>query len=303
MKFKLIEKGNPSQPSAPKKYYPSAVNAGKVTVKDFTKEIAGRSSLTRGDIENVLSNFIDELPTFLKLGMSVQLGDFGTLRLNLSDDRFQNRNRYGKSYLYAECGTEKRIGGHSLRKRGSVMKKILLSTILAIGLATGAVQTTQAQTAATDPDVVINGVTWATRNVDAPGAFAAAPESAGMFYQWGSNIGWSATDPLTASDGNNTWRDVSNHAFQIWFSTNDPCPNGWRVPTVDEMDSWQIAPHNRITQNGIIGYLFTDNISGNSIFLSAAGKRVDMPYNGALLWAGENGYYWTSYMFYNGTGY
>jgi predicted histone-like DNA-binding protein len=86
MKFRLIERANPNQPSAPKRYYPSAVNAGKFTIKDFAKEIAGRSSLTRGDIENVLSNFMEELPTFLKLGMSVQLGDFGTLRLNLSGD-------------------------------------------------------------------------------------------------------------------------------------------------------------------------------------------------------------------------
>jgi hypothetical protein len=30
MKFKLIEKGNPQQPSAPKKWYPSAVNAGNL---------------------------------------------------------------------------------------------------------------------------------------------------------------------------------------------------------------------------------------------------------------------------------
>ncbi|MDR0872383.1 MAG: HU family DNA-binding protein [Prevotellaceae bacterium] len=86
MKFRLIERANPNQPSAPKKLYPSAVNAGKLTLKDLAKEIAGRSSLTKGDIENVLSNFIDELPIFLKLGMSVQLGDFGTVRLNLTGE-------------------------------------------------------------------------------------------------------------------------------------------------------------------------------------------------------------------------
>jgi nucleoid DNA-binding protein len=34
----------------------------------------------------VLSNFIDELPTFLKHGMSVQLGNFGTMRLTISSD-------------------------------------------------------------------------------------------------------------------------------------------------------------------------------------------------------------------------
>ena len=32
---------------------------------------------------------------------------------------------------------------------------------------------------------VINGVKWATCNVDAHGKFAATPESYGMLYQWG----------------------------------------------------------------------------------------------------------------------
>jgi hypothetical protein len=46
-----------------KKWYANPVNAGKFTVKDFAKEIAGRSLLTRGDIENTLDNFPEELPT------------------------------------------------------------------------------------------------------------------------------------------------------------------------------------------------------------------------------------------------
>jgi predicted histone-like DNA-binding protein len=99
MKFKLIKKGNPSQPAAPQKWYPSAVNAGKLTLKDFAKEIAGRSSLTRGDIENVLTNFLDELPTFLKLGMSIQLGDFGTVRLNVSGDGAETPETFNPATL------------------------------------------------------------------------------------------------------------------------------------------------------------------------------------------------------------
>jgi len=42
-----------------------------------------------------------------------------------------------------------------------------------------------------DEGVVINGVKWATRNVDRPNTFAETPESAGMFYQWNDKIGWS----------------------------------------------------------------------------------------------------------------
>jgi predicted histone-like DNA-binding protein len=86
MKYKVIQKGNPQKPDDPKKQYASPVNAGRFTVRDFAKEIAGRSSLTRGDVENVLNNFLDELPTFLKLGLSVKLGDFGTMRLTLSSE-------------------------------------------------------------------------------------------------------------------------------------------------------------------------------------------------------------------------
>jgi predicted histone-like DNA-binding protein len=81
MKYRIVRRGNPSNPAAPKKKYANAVNAGKFTLKDFAKEIAGRSSLTRGDIENVLNNLVDVLPTLLKLGLSIKLGDFGTLRV------------------------------------------------------------------------------------------------------------------------------------------------------------------------------------------------------------------------------
>jgi predicted histone-like DNA-binding protein len=86
MKYKLVEKRNPMKLGEPKKWYATGINTGKITIRDFSKEVAGRSSLTRGDIENVLANFLDELPTFLKMGMSVQLGEFGSLRLTVSSE-------------------------------------------------------------------------------------------------------------------------------------------------------------------------------------------------------------------------
>jgi predicted histone-like DNA-binding protein len=86
MRFKVQKMVNPRDPQCPKFKHATPVNAGHMTLKDFAMEIAGRSSLTRGDIENVLSNFLDELPTFLKIGMSVQLGEFGTLRLTISSE-------------------------------------------------------------------------------------------------------------------------------------------------------------------------------------------------------------------------
>lgn len=61
---------------------------------DIAKDIAGRSSLTRGDIENVLFNFIDQLPSYLRDGFSVQLGEFGTMRLTLSSEGALNEKAF-----------------------------------------------------------------------------------------------------------------------------------------------------------------------------------------------------------------
>lgn len=86
MKIKLVEKLNPTDRTKPAKWYANAVMVGKKDLRSIAKEIAGRSSLTRGDIENVLSNFVDELPVMLKDGFSVQLGEFGTMRLALGSE-------------------------------------------------------------------------------------------------------------------------------------------------------------------------------------------------------------------------
>ena len=84
MKVKLVVRTNPRKQGDPGKWYANPVNAGKKTLRDIAKDIAGRSSLTRGDIENVLTNFMECLPSYLRDGFSVQLGEFGTMRLTLS---------------------------------------------------------------------------------------------------------------------------------------------------------------------------------------------------------------------------
>jgi predicted histone-like DNA-binding protein len=99
MKIKLVERMNPADRSQPAKWYANAVNAGKKDLKSIAAGIAGRSSLTRGDIENVLSNFVDELPELLKDGFSVQLGEFGTLRLSLSSEGAEKPEKFNTSNI------------------------------------------------------------------------------------------------------------------------------------------------------------------------------------------------------------
>lgn len=84
--YKLIERGNPRDIEAPKKFYATHVNKGKKSLKDISVDIEDRSSLSRGDISNVLDNLVDQIPKYLLDGQSVQLGDLGTFRLSLSSD-------------------------------------------------------------------------------------------------------------------------------------------------------------------------------------------------------------------------
>ena len=142
--------------------------------------------------------------------------------------------------------------------------------------------------------VLINGVVWASRNVDAPGTFAATPESPGMFYQWNCKVGWRSSIPVKNSKGDAKWNS-SAAIYTTWRESCDPSPAGWRLPTRAELEKlletakvdskWTI-------RNGVNGRKFTDKTTGASIFLPAAGYRDY--YIGTLYGAGMGGYYWSS---------
>ena len=140
-----------------------------------------------------------------------------------------------------------------------------------------------------DEGVIINGVKWATRNVDKPGTFAATPESTGMFYQWNRRVGWSATDPMINSDGGTDWNGTDSES-SIWKKSNDPCPAGWRMPTQQELQKLVNAGSQWTTVNGVEGTLLGNGL--NTIFLPAFGFRSRS--DGMLGQAGSVGYYWSS---------
>jgi len=143
-----------------------------------------------------------------------------------------------------------------------------------------------------DAGVVIGGLKWATRNVDAPHTFAATPQSAGMFYQWNSATGWSASGTLVSSPAGATWNDAwtGNGITTDWVSTNDPCPTGWRMPTITEIATL-IGAGGKWTTTPVGGYLFGS--APNTVFFPAVGSRIN-PSGTLSGTGGGNGYYWSA---------
>lgn len=102
--------------------------------------------------------------------------------------------------------------------------------------------------------VMINGICWATRNVDKPGVFVDKPENAGMFYSW---------DTLA--------------------SNTLVCPSGFRLPTEVEFDSLVTVPNKWIKRKGKKGRLFQQG--KNVLFLPAAGRFLSTDEE-------KDGFYW-----------
>lgn len=154
-------------------------------------------------------------------------------------------------------------------------------------------ETIKVDTAAEEKGALINGVIWATRNLDEPGTFARSEKDAGMFYQWNRPDGWCGTDPLVNQNDNIDWDNTIPLGI-TWERNNDPSPKGWRIPTFREIDKLLDTDHvSRIwvVENGIAGMRFTDKENGNTIFFPAGGFRETA--DGALDGVGLGGYYWS----------
>jgi uncharacterized protein (TIGR02145 family) len=140
--------------------------------------------------------------------------------------------------------------------------------------------------------VKIGSTVWATRNVDLPGTFAAKPWDAGKFYQWNRDVAWTTEDPLVNNLGGTVW-DTSYPTYHgevrpvmipvtpsmdsvHWEPANNPCPEGWKVPTTEQIIELINLTTNTYTADykstGIAGHVFT-YADGNELFFPFTGYR------------------------------
>lgn len=79
-----VERPNPL--TKEKKWYASPKLTGKRDLKKLSKDLSEVSSLSAGDVQNVIANLIDQLPKWLMEGDSVKLDGFGSFRLSFSSE-------------------------------------------------------------------------------------------------------------------------------------------------------------------------------------------------------------------------
>ncbi|MDR0231207.1 MAG: hypothetical protein LBI82_03715 [Dysgonamonadaceae bacterium] len=137
--------------------------------------------------------------------------------------------------------------------------------------------------------VTINGITWASRNVDNFGRFTDFSFNAGKYYQFNRPTGYSYVEgriePAFESGYTNEYSD--------WSLIYDPCPCGWRLPTNTELENLRMSGFRWINEPA--GAWFgPDAQSATTI---APGKAIFLPAQGLIsqgeILGAEEGWYWT----------
>ncbi len=139
---------------------------------------------------------------------------------------------------------------------------------------------------------------WLDRNLGATRACTANNDTAcyGDYYQWGREAdGHEKSNSMTTSTLSISTSNMNHGNFVLvtsspadWTSTDsyglirskewNPCPNGFKVPTIDELEEENIVSA-------------TD--AYNKLQLPLAGYRAGH-LNGSVSFKGERGYVWTS---------
>jgi predicted histone-like DNA-binding protein len=84
LRYNPIKRKNPQKEEY--KWYAGPKLTGSRDLKQLSQDISELSSLSPGDVLNVIANLITMLPKWLKEGDSIKLDGFGSFRLSFSSD-------------------------------------------------------------------------------------------------------------------------------------------------------------------------------------------------------------------------
>ena len=98
--YVLSQKGNPSNLSAPKKFYAQAKSSGELTFRKLSKEISeGSTTVSDTDVLAVLNDLTKVLRKHLENGEIVRFGDFGSFQITLTSNGADTADKFHSSLI------------------------------------------------------------------------------------------------------------------------------------------------------------------------------------------------------------
>ena len=86
VKFNIVERANPRDLEAPKKFYPSIQSSGRKSLRQLTNRITQMCTVSSPDTLAVLESLLTIIPQELADGNIVELGDLGSFWLRSSTE-------------------------------------------------------------------------------------------------------------------------------------------------------------------------------------------------------------------------
>ena len=100
VQYVIAERGNPRNPSAPKKFYAQAKSSGVLTLKKLGREIAeGSTTVSDTDVLAVLNDLTRLLKRHLENGRIVRFGDFGTFQITVGSAGAETEAKFSASMI------------------------------------------------------------------------------------------------------------------------------------------------------------------------------------------------------------
>jgi len=97
--YSLVQRGNPRDPSAPKKFYAQVQFSGEVTLRELADEIAKISTVSVIDTKAVLDSLLEVIPKHITGGEMVRLGDFGSFGITLKSEGAETEDAFTSSMI------------------------------------------------------------------------------------------------------------------------------------------------------------------------------------------------------------
>ncbi|WP_291068969.1 MULTISPECIES: HU family DNA-binding protein [unclassified Empedobacter] len=99
VKYNVIQKAYPGDPTGPKKFYANSIADGEVSLRNLSKEIAQTSSISESDVYATLIDLAKMLSKHLSDGKIVRLGDFGSFQISISSEGMDAMNKVNSSSI------------------------------------------------------------------------------------------------------------------------------------------------------------------------------------------------------------